>query len=192
MAQILDLSKKYSSDQLEAAMQSVGAYNDPPAGGYVCKIVDAILNDNSETGKANIELLVDIAEGEYSGYFQNLEDRFGFWGLRGFMSFKEEALPRFKRTCAALCNSNPGLAFNPFAPGGADIDSLKGKQIGVVTQKEEYQANNGTIRERHRVYFFTEVSAIKEGHFKVPDTKRLEHKVPDISVAPGSKEEIPF
>ena len=193
MAQILDLSKRFTQEQIETAQLSSAPLLDIPAGGYVCKIIRPILNDDRASGKANIELQVDISEGEYTGYFQKLEDRAGFWGLRGWMSFKESQLPNFQRTCAALCNSNPGLKFNPFAPGGADIDSLEGKTIGVILGKEEYRSSSGNIREKSVVSRFIEVEKIKAKKFKVPELKRLKEDAEDPAFVPVSdKEEIPY
>ena len=180
MAQILDLSKRFTQDQIEAAGRSANTSRDLPAGGYVCEIVSATLNDDQATGKANIELHVDVCEGEYSGYFQSLEDRYGFWGLRGWMSFKESQLPSFQRTCAAICNSNPGFVFNPLA-GATDIDTLKGKKIGVVVGKEEYESN-GDVREKNTVARFVEVEKIKTNSFgKIPALKKLNRKPVDTS-----------
>ena len=173
MAQILDLSKRYTQEQIESAAQNTGTSFDLPAGGYICTIIEPVLNDNPAEGKANIELHVDIAEGEYAGYFQQLEDRFAFWGLKGWMSFKESQLGEFQRICMALCNSNPGLQFNPFAPGGVDIDVLRGKSIGVVIGKEEYKSNSGDIREKNKVAKFIEVEKIRSGKYKVPQLKKL-------------------
>jgi len=193
MAQILDLSKRFTQEDIQAASQNAGTSFDLPAGGYVCKIVNSILNDNPDAGKANIELHVDIAEGEHAGYFQQLEDRFGFWGLRGWMSFKFDQLGNFQRICMALCNSNPGLQFNPFAPGGADIDILKGKMIGVVIGKEEYKANSGDIKEKNVVSKFIEVDKIRAKKFKVPETKKLKGVDFDPTFIPETDEtEIPF
>lgn len=193
MAQILDLSKRFTQEQIETAQLSSAPLLDIPAGGYVCKIIRPILNDDRASGKANIELQVDISEGEYTGYFQKLEDRAGFWGLRGWMSFKESQLPNFQRACAALCNSNPGLKFNPFAPGGADIDSLEGKTIGVILGKEEYRSSSGDIREKSVVSRFIEVEKIKAKKFKVPELKRLKEDAGDPAFVPVSdKEEIPY
>lgn len=194
MAQILDLSKRFTQEQIQTASQNTGASFDLPAGGYICKIIEPLLNDDPDTGKANIELHVDIAEGEYAGYFRQLEDKFGFWGLRGWMSFKESQLPSFQRTCMALCNSNPGLQFNPFTPGGVDIDILKDKLIGVVIGKEEYKANSGDIKEKNVIARFIEVDKIRSNHFKVPELKK--YKVPDYDPtfipADATSETIPF
>lgn len=193
MTQILDLSKRFTQEQIQTAAQATGSSFDLPAGGYICKIVDPVLNDDQNAGKANIELRVDIAEGEYAGYFQQLEDRFGFWGLRGWMSFKESQLGQFERVCMALCNSNPGLQFNPFVPGGADVDSLKGKMIGVVIGKEEYRANSGDIKEKNVVSKFIEVEKIKSKKYKIPELKKLKIDGFDpISMPENVPDEIPF
>lgn len=197
MAQILDLSKRYSKEQIESITQSTESF-DLPAGGYVCKIVNVVLNDDQASGRANIELHVDITEGAYSGYFQQLEDHFGFWGLKGWLSFKETELSKFQRACAALCISNPGLEFNPFKDGGVDVDILKGKMIGVVTRKEEYRSSSGDLRDKNAVYYFTEVAKIREHKYKVPPKKFLIEKPTgfeepyDPSFPPSDKEEIPL
>lgn len=194
MAQILDLSKRYTQEQIESASQNDTFMQDLPAGGYICKIVRPILNDDQDTGKANIELHIDIAEGDFAGYFQKLEDRWGFWGLRGWMSFKENQLKNFQRTCVALCDSNPGLQFNPFAQGGADIDALEGKLIGAVIGKEEYRQKSGEIRERNVVSFFIDVKKIKDKKFKVPELKKLKDPSSDPLFVPAdaTQDVIPF
>lgn len=193
MAQILDLSKRFTQEQIESASQNMGSSFDLPAGGYICKIVEPILNDDPNAGKANIELHVDIAEGDHAGYFQQLEDRFGFWGLRGWMSFKESQLQQFQGTCMALCNSNPGLRFNPLAPGGADVDDLKDKMIGAVIGKEEYKSNSGEIKEKNVIVRFLEVDKIRSKKFKVPETKKLKKSDFDPGFIPVSDStEIPF
>lgn len=191
MAQILDLSKRFTQEQIEGANQSVSDL-DLPADGYICRILEPILHDDPDANKANIELRIDIAEGKYKDYFQRLEDRFGFWGLRGWMSFKESQLPNFQRTCVALCNSNPGLKFNPFATGGVDIDMLKGKLIGVVIGKEEYRNSSGDKREKNVVSFFCETKKIKEHKFKIPGVKRLTDEAFGTNTAGTSNLDIPF
>jgi len=193
MAQILDLSTIYTQEQIETAKQGSDTLDELPAGGYICKVINAILNNDPEKGRQNIELQVDIAEGDYAGYFQKLSDRWGFWGLRGWMSFKESELGRFEKTCMAFMNSNPGLVFNPFVKGGVDVDKLIGKKIGVVTGKEQYKSNSGDTRDKNVVSYFTEISKIKEGKFRIPKPKLLP-ETPEggfMAVTDGA-EAIPF
>lgn len=170
MAQILDLSKKYSQKEIEQAVNRESQYDSIEAGGYVCKIVDAVLNKD----KQYIELSLDIADGKYEGYFQKLEDRAGFWGLKSYMSFKETIIGKFAKTCTSINNSNPDFNFNPFKDGGSDIDSLIGKKIGAVIGLEEYKSASGEIRLKCNVANVAEVSKILSGKFRVPELKKLD------------------
>lgn len=191
MAQILDLTGIYSQEQIETAKASDDQYEEVEAGGYVCKIVDAILNNKD--GKANIELHLDIDEGNHKGFFQKLEDRAGFWGLRGYMSFKESQISKFLKTCTAINISNPGFSFDPMKKGGVDVDTLKGKLIGIVIQKEEYKSNSGDIREKCAVYNITEVEKIRNKKFKIPMLKKLVEDVASVVDVPDdAPEEAPF
>ena len=190
MAQVLDLTKLYTAEQVEEAKNKDTEFESIEAGGYVCKIVDAILN----LDKKYIELDLDIMEGPHSGYFQKLEDRAGFWGLKNFMSYKESVLPKFLKTCTVLNNSNANFNFDPMRNGGADVDSLVGKMVGVVIGKEEYKSKEGKIRLKDVATNITEVSKIREGKFRVPDIKKLESNDDFMNVGSGSNGsgDVPF
>lgn len=192
MSQILELGKIYSNKQVEEAKNNTQEFESVEAGGYVCKIVDAILN----TDKRYIEICLDIAEGKYAGYYQKLEDRAGFWGLKSYMSYKETVLGKFLKTCTAFNNSNPNYNFDPMRSGGADVDTLIGKSIGVVIGKEEYKTRKGDVRLKDVASNITEVSKIKEGKFRVPDVKKLDNGQSDDSFmkidSNSSDEDIPF
>jgi hypothetical protein len=125
---------------------------------------------------------------------QKMSDRFGFWPLRGYMSFKADQLGRFEQACVVLCTCNPGLEFNPFKQGGVDVDILKDKIIGVVVGKEEYLNRNGEVRENNVVSRFIEVNKIKENKFKIPATKKLKNQEAAFanSFTPSNMEEVPF
>lgn len=192
MSQILNLGSMYTAQQIEEAKANDQQYEDVPAGLYICKVKDATLNNNGE--KMNIALDLDINEGPFAGYFQKLEDRAGFWGLKGYMSFKESQINKFLKTCTAFNNSNPGFSFDPMREGGADVDSLKGKLIGVVIQHEEYKSKNNDIKEKCTVYALTEVSKIKAGKIKIPELKKLDGATANgfVNIPDGLIEEIPF
>lgn len=192
MAQILDLSKYGTKEQVEQN-NPTGEFEDVEAGGYVCKIVNAILVNTPE--KQNIRLELDIDEGAHKDYFSRLEARAGFWGLTGYASFKEGQLGRFTKVCTAFGTSNPGFSFDPFRGGGADVDTLIGKKIGVVIGKEEYKNNKGEIREKNVVSNITEISKIREKKFTVPKLKKLaeESAMNDfMKLVEGTDEEVPF
>ena len=194
MSQVLDLTKMYSAEQAEEAKKKSDDFETIEAGGYVCKIVDAILNQD----KKYIELDLDISEGPHAGYFQRLEDRAGFWGLKNFMSYKESVLGKFLKTCTAFNNSNPNYNFDPMRNGGADVDTLIGKSIGVIIGKEEYKSKAGEVRQKDVATNITEVSKIRDGKFKVPELKKLEDSTTGksdsdfMTIDPKSSGEIPF
>ena len=169
MAQLLNLNKFYSKETLEEKKQESTQYAEPDAGGYVCKIVDAVLDKD----KRYILLYLDIAEGKFAGYYQRLEDRAGFWGLRYYASFKEPVLNKFIKMCASFETCNPGFTFDPFRGKGADVDTLKDKFIGYVFGYEEYEKNDGTIGTRPSLGNITEIKKIKSGKYKVPELKRV-------------------
>lgn len=190
MAQVLDLSGVYTAAQVEEAKKKSDGFESIEAGGYVGKIVDAVLNKE----KQYIELSLDIAEGNHAGFFQALEDRAGFWGLKSYMSFKESVLGKFLKTCTAINNSNTNYNFDPMRSGGSDVDSLIGKNIGMVIGKEEYKTKKGEIRQKDAINNLTEVSKIRDGKFKVPDLKKLDAPKDDefMQIDNNSSSDVPF
>lgn len=190
MAQILNLSKYGTKTQVLEAHPEQSQYDDIPAGGYICTIVDAELEEEKEY----VRLDLDVAEGEYKGYFQALEDRANFWGLQYYASFKESQISRFAKLCTCLDACNPGFTFDPFSAKGVDVSILKGKKVGVVIGKEEYKNRNGEIREKNRVINITETKKIHEKKFKIPPLKKLDTSKDSgfVTVPDDAPDEIPF
>lgn len=176
MSQILDLSKLYTKQVIEEKRKESTQYDEPGAGGYICKIVDATI----EHEKRYVLLNLDIAEGKYANYYQRLEDRAGFWGLKYYASYKETVLNKFIKMCATFETCNPGFSFDPMRGGGADVDTLKGKTIGITIGYEEYEKRDGTIGTRPYIGTCTEIKKIKNGKFKVPEEKRI-HKPQQVT-----------
>lgn len=177
--------------QIDEATQGGG--QQLPAGGYVCKYTK--IEDDSN--KEYLKMEFDIAEGEFKDYYKGLEERAGFWGGRCVRSYKEAAVPFFKRMCSAVAKSNPGFSFNPFVNGGnADEQTLVGKLVGIVLQEEEYNKNNGEIGTRLVVAYECDVQKIREGNFKVPKKKEINkpsgNSSTDFMAVSGDSEEIPF
>lgn len=145
-----------------------------PAGGYICKFTK--VEDREE--KEYLYMEFDVIEGEFKGYYADLEDRYNYWGGKVFRSYKEKALPMFKRMCSAVNKSNPGFVFD----GGKqnkDEKTLVGKKIGIILGEEEYEGNDGTVRTRTYVYSECPIDDIKKGNYKVPQKKCLP-KVEDV------------
>lgn len=139
----------------------------PQAGGYICKITK--VEDLEDKEYLRIEY--DIAKGDYEGYYQGIADKFGYWGASYIRSYKEKALPFFKRFCSAVSKSNNGYVFD--GNTNADEQTLVGKLIGLVLGEEEYVGNNGELKTRLYVYNEMAIDNIVNEKFKVPALKKL-------------------
>lgn len=182
-------------------VQEAGEFERLGAGGYVCKITkvtDVPVNEN--TGKGDyLQIEYDIAEGPQKDYYKHMEQALDFWGGRYIRSYKEKALPMFKRMCSAVSKSNPGFVFD----GGkqnSNEQTLAGKYIGLVLGEEEYIGNDGSKKTRLYVNTEKDISDIRSGKFKVPELKKLANKDNNnaqssndfIDIPEGVQEEIPF
>lgn len=166
-----------------------------PAGGYVCAItkVEDIPLDK-KTGKGDyLRIHYDIVEGEYTGYYASLRERFPESNYIGsyIRSYKEKALGMFKRFCSAVSKSNGNYVFD--AKTNSDEQSLVGKKLGIILGEEEYYSNAGEKKTRLYVKSECPVEKIESGDFKVPALKKLdEADTGFINVPEGTNEEVPF
>lgn len=129
-------------------------------GGYVMKIISA--EDVPE--KEYLKVILDIDEGDLKGHYQDLYDRFGYWGLVTYRSYKEKAQGMFKAfTNAVEASNNYAWAWNEA--------TLKGLRIGAILQTERYKNSSGEIKNRIIVNRVCNVQDIYDGNFKVPGIK---------------------
>jgi len=170
-------------------VQEAGSGNKLPAGGYICRIGFA----EDKPDKSYILVQYDIAEGEFANYYGDRQRANPTWGWGGnlYKSYKQNALPMFKRFCSCVTKSNPGYLFD--GNTNADEKTLAGKLIGLVLGEEEYAGNDGTIRTR--LYCVTElpVDDIRAGKFKVPEKKPLKTTSTGFTdVSNGDDSDLPF
>lgn len=169
-----------------------GSSNRLPAGAYICTIKDV---DDIED-KEYLKVTYDISEGEYKGHFDTIRADHPDWAWVGayVKSYKQRALPMFKRFCSSVSQSNGKYVFD----GGmvnSDEKSLIGKKIGLILREEEYYTNSGDIRTRLIVHTEFPVSKIAEQ--RIPEVKKLpeEQKSSDdefMNVPAGADGEFPF
>ena len=155
-----------------------GEFNRLPAGGYVCKYTHV----EDVAAKEYLYMEYDIVHGDYRGYYAELSKNKGFWGGKLYRSYKETALPMFKRMCSAVSKSNPGFVFD----GGkqnSNEKTLIGKYVGLVLGEEEYIGNDGNVKTRLYVARECDIKDIKEGKFTVPALKKL----PETAKATGTE-----
>lgn len=164
------------------------------AGGYICKFTKV----EDVPKKEYLYIEFDVAKGDYAGYYASLQESFGFWGGRCYRSYKESALPMFKRFCSAVTKSNNGFVFD--GETNADEQTLVGKLVGIVLGEEEYVGNDGNVKTRLYVYKECSVDDIANGNFKVPALKKLKEEekenasgTPDFMEVPkDSADDLPF
>lgn len=157
-----------------------------PAGGYVLRILH-VKYEAGNSGKSDqIILSFDINEGEYLGFFdrnyaaQTQEDKkwkgtYRIWVPADDGSEKDNwTKRRFKTIINAFEDSNPGYSWN------WDEQTLKGKLIGGIFNRKEYDFNgrNGFFTQ---CYSLTDVDTIRNGSFEIPaDTLLKTHSATQI------------
>lgn len=150
------------------------------AGGYVIRIT-AVTNDDA---KEYLSLVYDIAEGPEAGRYKSELPENDF-RHRFIRSYKEKALPMFKAFTVALDESN-GTNITDMIETGFNENLLIGKILGVVFGYEEYETNDGNVKERLRVASVMSADRIRKGDFKIPELKKLkESDPPAVSPVPG-------
>ena len=179
--------KRINMDDIKEA----GAFRRPEAGAYICIITDVEDIEN----KQYLKVSYDINEGEFKGYYTETRKEHPDWLWSGayVKSYKQAALPMFKRFCSAVSRSNGNFVFDANKEN-AEEKTLIGKRIGLVFQEEEYYGNDGSIRTR--LIVAREFPIDKLDSQKVPEPKRLNRVPADefkpIEVEVGVDEELPF
>lgn len=174
-----------------AEVEEAGEGTRLPAGGYICRYTHV----EDKADKEYLWMEFDIAEGEYKDYFTQLNERAGFWAGKCIRSYKQTALPMFKRMCSAVSKSNPNFIFD--GNQYADEGTLIGKKVGMILGEEEYLGNDGNVKTRLYVVRECNIEKIIEGDYKVPELKKLEGTATNkdtsfVDVAEGTCEEVPF
>lgn len=173
-------------------VQEAGDFQRVPAGAYICVIRGA----EDVPDREYLRITYDIAKGEYAGYYDDLRKNHPEWKSAGSMikSYKEKALPMFKRFCSAVSKSNGNYVFD----GGnvnSDESTLVGKVVGLLLGEEEYYSNSGD--KRTRLYVNKEFPIDKIGEQKVPKIKPVKEDAPAmpsgfVNVPESNDDELPF
>lgn len=180
-------------------MKPIKGYNDAvasedferlPAGGYVIRI--QAVEDHDD--KQYLKIVYDIAEGPEAGRYKN-EDKKNDFRHSFVRSYKETALGMFKAFIHAVDDAN-GTEFDKRIEKGFPEHELVGKLLGVLFGYEEYNANDGSVKERLRLVRFLNIEQVRAGDFKVPELKRLEAKPAPSQIPAGftplSDADVPF
>ena len=169
--------KKYSDVKAE---KMSGGRETLPAGGYVCQILSARV-ENSEWGETLV-IAHDVCEGEFKGIFKRdydnntREDKKwrGTFRIRLPKDDGSEQDAWKKRSLGnfiwAIEESNPGYAWN------WDEKTLKGKMLGILYRNKEWQMGERTGWTTEAISADS-VDDIRDGKFRTPKDKPLANKV---------------
>lgn len=149
-------------------------------GGYVCKII-SVKQSNSKANNPMLYVDIDIAEGQFAGYFLKETKKFqksrsdATWSSNGRFSVvirfpgEKNIFWRLKNFLVAVEKSNPDFRVDPQR---FDDQSLVSKLCGFVFKGKEAKAikNDGTHYVNAIVAFPVSVEDIRDGDFTVPDT----------------------
>lgn len=142
-----------------------------PIGAYECVIRNAEVYKNKDTEKESVKVQVDIASGEYKGYFQKrydsntASDKTWDNNATRYLAFQGGNIAFFKGFITCVENSNPGYKWD------WDETKLKGKKVCGVFQYEEYQKQDGTKTVKTRISKFRSLDKMKD--IEVSDTVKL-------------------
>ena len=139
----------------------------------------------------------DICEGNLAGYYERLNERAKFWGMKISLYMDEKSLWKFRKTIDVLAESNPDFDWD--YDGENDEQKLVGKRLGVVTRLKEYMGNDGQKKSKIVPYSTISINDVLTKNYTIPEPLRLDDsefsgEVVDTTVGfgPVKDDEIPF
>lgn len=156
-------------DKIEA--KGMDDFKTLPIGAYECKIINAVENNNDQSGKTTLKVMVDIASGEFKDYFKKRYDNNTAIDRRWdnnatkYLAFEGENTSYFKGFITCVENSNVGYKWN------WQESTLRDKKIVGVFQYEEYKKQDGTRGIKVRLTKFRSLD--KLGKIEVSDSVKM-------------------
>lgn len=154
-----------------------GDFNRIKPGAYVATITEM----TDVTSKEYVDMVFDIAEGDYKGHYSAKYYEGKPWSHDVKMSYKDSALGWLKGRLETIQACNPG--FDPFAAWDADrLDMFIGRKVGVVLREEEYWFRGNDNNEagfkmgEARCYRLCTIEDVTSGKFAEVKPKMLDEK----------------
>lgn len=180
----------------DEAQSYTGESRTLPAGKYICEIKGA-KEVATKTGKKQLVLQLDIAEGEYKDYYSNQyaaniqkNGTSAKWNNGGLFrqGFEGNQLPYFKGKITCIEKSNAGYVWN------WDEKTLKGKKIGVLFGREQF-IMNGQKRMATKARAVRSIEGLKTS--EIPQDKLLAENSTGFDTSGfddenESEEDLPF
>ena len=153
-----------------------------PAGGYICRIMDARMQTAQTSGLPMVVVQFDICEGEYNNFYHDkYKNDIGYrasakyQGIARIPAVDAEGKARrgFNSFCGAVEKSNDVKLPQDDIPF---LTMLKGKVVGIIFGREEVQFDDGSTAMVTKPKFYRSVQAIQSGDFDIPKDVYLEKK----------------
>ncbi len=141
-------------------------FEKPPVGGYVVRITEV----EDVSSREYLNVVYDIAEGPYSGFYSDDFGKNNPWAHRFVRSYKETAKGMFKAFLKRLEESNPRFDLVRWQ-SRCDERELVGLELGIVLQYEDYTNDKGEDKERLQVVGVYAAQDIRNGDYKLPERK---------------------
>jgi hypothetical protein len=155
--------------------QAYGDYTPLELGGHICKIM-SVEEMKSRTGKDMLKISLDIAEGPqkdfYAQQYRNSTFEDKRWGCIVYQLVYDNDGNTNKGLKTFLTSVEESNAGYKVAWGESFCKSLKGKLIGGVFGREQYENRNGELKWSTKCVQFRSVETIKKG-VNVPEDKYL-------------------
>lgn len=171
-----------------------------PAGGYICRIVRVTETVSKNSGREMLKVALDIDEGEYAGYYADRYDRDSRMERKWPCIFYQltqnkdgDTSRGLKTFCEDVKESN-GMDELPW--GAGFCEGLRGKLIGVVFGREQYQRQDGQLGMSTKPRSWKTVDEIRNCKYRVPEDKLLDTSQSSSTAPQGfdaiSDEDLPF
>lgn len=156
-----------------------------PAGGYICEIKN-IKEDVSKTGKPMVVVALDIAEGDYKGYFMdehmrskdfNPDAKWPFAGTKWILQQDYNDPTKTNRMLKGFVGAVEAENVNIDNGKELDFSRAKGALVGVVFREEEKEGQLMNYWTTVPNYFVS-CEDIRTGNFRVPEKKPLAPAAP--------------
>lgn len=157
-------------------VQANSSYTPLPAGGYVCRIM-GVQEAATQKGAPSFHVSLDIAEGPEANRFTNeyradtrADKKWGCIFRQTITTNDGGTNPFFKGLITAIEESN-GMTVQWTDNQEAFAAQFKGKLVGVIFGREEYEKNNGAKTWKTVAQLCMSVAKIRAGEFTVPADK---------------------
>lgn len=178
-----------------------------PAGCYVC-VIKQVSETTSQSGRSQLAILFDIAEGEHKGFYEKQysqnrqQSKDAKWKGIHKQIMDGTSLPFFKGVITSIEKSNNFQ----FPWGQAENEKvLVGKKFGAIMGREEFETSDRKKKFSTKIFQVRSLDGLKDA--KVPEDKLLEESqqntgsipylgTPDgdgfMNIPDGIDEELPF